>query len=84
ELHVAFADHMIWEGAIGMARLYYRQALRLDPNHAEAQEKLAALDGPAWTDAQRRTYFISYSADAPPQRLGNAPEACGRRKDEKE
>ena len=84
ELHIRFADHMVWEGALGMARLHYRQALRLDPDNREAQNKLAALDGPAWTDEQRRTYFISYSAAAPPQRLTVAAEACGRRKDEKE
>lgn len=84
ELHIAFADHMVWEGAIGMARLFYRQALRLDPALIEARDKLADLDGPGWSDEQRRTYFVSYSGDAPPQRLGVPAEACGRRRDEKE
>ena len=84
ELHIRYADHMVWEGALGFARLHYAQALRLDPDNAEAQEKLADLDSSRWTDVQRRTYFVSYSADLPPQRLGAAAEACGRRKDEKE
>ena len=85
ELHIAFADHMVWEGAIGMAALYYRQALRLDPGNAEARDKLAALDGAAWTDEQRGTYFISYSNQAPPQRLPGTENTCGgKRRDEKE
>lgn len=67
-----------------MARLFYRQALRLDPALIEARDKLADLDGPGWSDEQRRTYFVSYSGDAPPQRLGVPAEACGRRRDEKE
>jgi len=84
ERHITFADHMIWEGALGMARLHYLQALKLDPDNLEAAEKLASLDGDEWTCAQRATYFTSYSDKAPPKRLRDAPEACGRRRDEQE
>jgi tetratricopeptide (TPR) repeat protein len=84
ELHIEFADHMVWECAIGMAKLYYQQALHVDPGNAEARAKLSELDGPAWTEAERGTFFVSYSDDAAPKRLHGCDANRERRKDEKE
>ena len=84
ELHIEFADHMVWERAIGMAKLYYQQALHVDPGNAEALAKLAALDGPQWTDEERGTYFVSYSGKAAPKRLHGPNVVQEKRRDEKE
>lgn len=81
-LHVAFADQMMNEGALGMAKLHYDQALILDPNHPGVQEKLADLASSKWTDEQRRTYFVSYSEKSAPVRLGESSEVKGLRRNE--
>ena len=84
ELHIEFADHMVWERAIGMAKLYYQQALHVDPGNSEAAAKLAGLEGQEWTDEERGTFFVSYSDVAAPKRLHGPNTVQERRKDERE
>lgn len=81
QLHIHFGDSNVTEEALGMARLHYSQALKLDPKNAEAAEKLAALQGPQWTDAQRDTFFTSYSEAAPPKRLHEQAPPNDRRRE---
>lgn len=82
--HVAYAEAMVREGAVGLAIQHYRQALRLAPDNAEVRERLAVLEMDKAYDADRGRYFISYS-DAPiPQRLRGELVSCGKRKNEEE
>jgi predicted Zn-dependent protease len=81
-LHVAFADQMMRECALGLARLHYQQALHLDPSYPGVQEKLADIQSPRWTDEDRGTYFISYSEKSAPSRLRASEEAKALRRNE--
>jgi len=81
-LHVAFADQMMNEGALGLAKLHYQQAIALEPEHPGVTEKLADLESPKWTDEQRRTYFISYSDKSAPVRHSDGLEVKVLRRQE--
>ncbi|TCS64731.1 B12-binding domain-containing radical SAM protein [Varunaivibrio sulfuroxidans] len=72
--HCNFAEALIGIGAYGAARMHYQQALLLSPDNSRAKAGLAVIDGPSVTDAQRRTYFVSWSDAPPPVRKEN-PEA---------
>jgi radical SAM superfamily enzyme YgiQ (UPF0313 family) len=81
-LHVAFADQMMLEGALGLARLHYQQALDLDPDYSGVEAKLADIQSRRWTDTDRATYFVSYSEKSAPARLGANDETKGLRRNE--
>lgn len=68
ERHCDFADALLQVGAVGGARMHYKQALSLAPDHVRAQDAMLHVDGPAFSDEQRATYFVSWSDEAPPQR----------------
>lgn len=54
-------------GIFGGALSYLRQILKLKPDHAKASAELARLEE-ACTEAEKETFTISYTNDAPPQR----------------
>lgn len=83
ECHIAYAERMVEEGAVGLARLHYEQAQKLDPGNMDVLLALRDLENGSFTEEQQETYFISYSDAPAPQRLAGAPQACGsRRRDE--
>lgn len=68
EKHNDFADSLVHVGAFGAARMHYQQALALKPDDERASSGIAYIDGPDVNDAQRVTYFVSWSDDPPPVR----------------
>lgn len=72
ERHNDFADALVEIGAFGAARMHYQQALALAPGNERASAGIAFMDGPEVSDAQRATYFVSWSDDPPPVRRKHA------------
>ena len=77
ERHNDFAEALIEIGAHGAARMHYQQALALSPWNERALAGMAFVDGPEGSDAQRATYFVSWSDEPPPAR--RAPAAAAER-----
>ncbi|HEY1182788.1 MAG TPA: cobalamin-dependent protein [Bryobacteraceae bacterium] len=67
--HVAYAEVLGRTGAIGLAILHYKQALRLDPTNQRARQGLDAAEGGQRSDENRAKYFVSFSNASPPRRL---------------
>ncbi len=86
DLHLQYADCLLWEGAVGLARLHCLQVLKLEPGHTEAARMLARIDGAEYTDAERGIYFVSYSDLPAPVRLHDTSSlpSSERRKNETE
>lgn len=72
EKHNDFAAALVNVGAFGAARMHYQQALALKPGDKRASSGIAYIDGPDVNDAQRATYFVSWSDDPPPARRKRA------------
>jgi tetratricopeptide (TPR) repeat protein len=68
ELHLFYADLLMEERAVAAARLFYAQALLLDPANDLATKALARIDGPEFTDTDRETFFVSHSDEPAPTR----------------
>ena len=73
--HRDLADVLVQIGAHGAARMHYQQALALNPGDTRARARLSYIDGPSVSDAQRETYFVSWS-DAPPPERKERPMAA--------
>ena len=72
ERHNDFADALVEIGAFGAARMHYQQALALAPGNERASAGIAFMDGPEVSDAQRMTYFVSWSDEPSPVRKKTA------------
>jgi anaerobic magnesium-protoporphyrin IX monomethyl ester cyclase len=79
--HLAFAEALQAAGSIGGARLHLDQALMLDPGNETAQERLCVIDGPAFSEQDRETFFVSFSDDPPPYRPTREKRAFQRKKE---
>ena len=83
ECQIAYAERMVEERAIGLAKLHYQQAGKLDPGNLDVLLALRELEAGPWSEEEKATFFISYSDEPPPQRLKSTVQVCGpRRRDE--
>ena len=67
-LHIAYAEELSRIGALGMALLHYRQALRLEPTNLKAGQGVEAAECELARDRKAARYFVSFSDAAPPRR----------------
>ncbi|TCS64730.1 B12-binding domain-containing radical SAM protein [Varunaivibrio sulfuroxidans] len=75
--HSDFAEALVEVGAHGAARLHYEQAINLNPDNERALSGLAYVDGPEVSDAQRQTYFVSWSDAPAPARNSSCRASAG-------
>ena len=79
--HIAFAEALEKVGAVGGARMHIEQALQIDPENEAAARLLHYIDSDVFSEAQRDTFFVSFSDAPPPYRPAREKRSFQRKRE---